>query len=91
MTHLMTTLIVLTQNFISLKRFSSVVNVINLVPLCPISKTRLIRCVFAQNEQILQKEASFCPAKRGLCLKYIFIKVLLICSQRCSLIHQSLF
>ena len=52
MTHLVTTLIVLTQNFIPLKRFSSVINIINLVPLCPISKTRLIR-VFARIDQIL--------------------------------------
>jgi len=31
MTHLVTTLTVLTQNFIPLKRFSSMINVINLV------------------------------------------------------------
>jgi len=49
MTHLVTTLIVLIQNFIPLKRFSSVVNVINLISSCPISKTRLRR-VFARNE-----------------------------------------
>jgi len=47
MTHLMTILIVLTQNFIPLKKFSSVVNVISLVPSCSILKTRLIRRVFA--------------------------------------------
>jgi len=70
--------IVLTQNFISLKRFFSVINVISLVPSYPISKTRLIRRVFTRNEQILQKEV-FCPAS-DLSLKYIFIKVLLICS-----------
>jgi len=64
MIHLETTLIVLTQNFIPLKRFSSVVNVISLVSSYPISKIRLIRRVFARNEQILQKEALFCPAKR---------------------------
>ena len=47
MTHLVTTLIVL-QNFIPLKKFSLVVNVISLVPSCPISKSRLIRRVFAK-------------------------------------------
>jgi len=70
--------IVLTQNFISLKRFFSVINVISLVPSYPISKIRLIPRVFTRNEQILQKEV-FCPAS-DLSLKYIFIKVLLICS-----------
>ena len=47
MTDLVTTLIVFTQNFIPLKRFSSVVNVISLIASCAISKTKLIRCVFA--------------------------------------------
>ena len=62
MTHLVTTLIVLIQNFISLKKFSSVINVINLVLSCPISQTRLIQHVFARNEQILQKKTLFCEA-----------------------------
>ena len=66
MTHLVTTLIILTQNFIPLKRFSSVVNVISLVPLCPISKTKLIR-VFARNEQILQKEVCL-PCEANVCV-----------------------
>ena len=63
-----------TQNFIPLKIFSLVVNVISLVPLCPISKIRLIRCIFARNEQILQKEALFCPAKRMFVFKIYFYK-----------------
>jgi len=72
MTHLVTTLIVLTQNFIPLKRFSSV-NVISLVP-SNLSKIRFIRCVFVRNEQILQKEALFCPAKRMFVFKIYFYK-----------------
>jgi len=68
MTHLVTTLIILTQNFIPLKRFSSV-NVINLVP-----SNLKTRCVFARNEQILQKEALFCPAKRMFVFKIYFYK-----------------
>jgi len=47
---LVMTLIVLTQNFISLKRFTSMVNIISLIPLYPISKIRIIRRIFAQNE-----------------------------------------
>ena len=73
MTHLVTTL-VLTQNFIPLKKFSSVVNVISLVSSCAISKTRLIQRVFATNEQILQKEALFCSAKRMFVFKIYFYK-----------------
>ena len=73
MTHLVTTLIILTQNFIPLKRFSSV-NVISLIPSCPISKTKLIRRVFARNKQILQKEALFRPAKRMFVFKIYFYK-----------------
>ena len=47
MTYLVTTFIILTQNFISLKRFILVINVISLIPSYPISKTRLIRHIFA--------------------------------------------
>ena len=89
MIHLVTTLVVLTQNCIPLRRFSSVVNVINLVSL--MSNLENQARVFARSERILQKEASFCPAKRCLRLKYIFIKVLLICSQRCSLKYINLY
>jgi len=62
----------------------SSVNVISLFPSCPISKTKLIRRVFVRNGQILQKKHC---ALRSECLylKYIFIKILLICSQKCSL------
>ena len=47
---------------------------ISLIPSCPISKTRLIQRVFARNEQILQKEALFCPVKRIFVFKIYFYK-----------------
>jgi len=73
MTHLVTTLIVLIQNYIPLKRFTLVI-IISLIPSYPISKTRLIRHIFARNEQILQKEVLFCPAKRMFMFKIYFYK-----------------
>jgi len=60
------------SKFYSFKEIS-MINVISLVPSCPISITRLIQRVFAQNEQILQKEA-FCPAKRIFVFKIYFYK-----------------
>ena len=86
MTHLVTTRVVLTQNVIPLKRFISVVNVISSIPSYSISKIRLIRRIFARNEQILQKEALFCPAKRMFVFKiYFYISFINMCSQGRSL------
>ena len=69
MTHLVTTLIVPTQNFIPLKRFSSVVNVISLVLSCPSSKTRLlIRRVFARNETNFAKRSIVLSCEANVCV-----------------------
>jgi len=80
MTHL-----VLTQNFIPLKTFSSV----NIISFPHVQFRKLGSFdVFLHignwtNEQILQKEALFCLAKRIFVFKIYFYKSL-ICSQRCS-------
>ena len=50
-------------------------NVISLILSYPISrKLGSFDIVFARNEQILQKEALFCPAKRTFVYKIYFYK-----------------
>jgi len=86
MIHLMTTLIVLTQNFIPLKRFSSMRNIISLIP--SVQSRKLIR--FCTKQTNFTKR-SIISAKRKFVFKiYLFLKVLLIYTQRCTLKYINL-
>jgi len=65
MTHLVTTLIVLIQNYIPLKRFT-LVAIISLIPSYLISKTRLIRHIFARNETNFAKRSIVLPCETNV-------------------------
>ena len=72
MTHLVTTLI-LTQNFIPLKRFSSVINIISLVPSIQSRKLDSFDVFLHEMNKFGKKKHCFALRSEFLCLKYIFL------------------